>query len=78
MRNSPLRSTDAICGLIELGCHWHVEELHNRLTIIDSIEANERVDFEVCGIKIGVDGIETDDEVDKRLLLLLVRHVHEG
>lgn len=74
-RNSPLRSADALRGLIEL-CR-HVKELHDRLTAVDSIEADERVDFEVCEVEIGVDSVETGDEIDERLLLLPVSHVQE-
>lgn len=74
--NSPLLYTDVFRGLIEIGCH--VEELHGGIPPLTP-SANESVDFEACEMEIGVlvDGIETGDEIDERLLLLLVRHVHE-
>lgn len=54
--------------MVELGSH--IEVVNGRFTAIDSIEDHKRVYFEVCKVEVDVDGVETDEEINKGILLL--------
>lgn len=48
--------------LIELG--GHIEIMDCRWLAIDTIEADEWVDFEIGKVKVDVDGVEADKEIN--------------
>ncbi len=65
--NSPLRTTDRLRSLVEL--RGHVEVVDCGLTAIYTVEADEGVDLEVGEMKVDVDGVQANQEVDKGFLL---------
>ena len=75
-RDRPLGTAERLCGLVQL--RRHVEVVDRRLAAIDAIEADKRVDFEVCEVEVNVDGVEADEEVDERLLLRLGYVLEQG
>jgi hypothetical protein len=56
----------------------HVKVMDGRLTTIDTIQADERVDFEVSEVKVSVNAVEADEEVNEGLLLGLGDVSQEG
>jgi hypothetical protein len=43
--------------------------MDGRLAAIDSVKADQGVDLEVCKVKIHIDGIQADEEVDEGIFL---------
>ena len=65
--NRPFGSADRVGGLIKFGCH--VKVVDRGLTAVDTVETDERVDLEVGEVEIDIDGVETNEEIDKGVLL---------
>jgi len=40
------------------------------LTAVDTVETDKRVDLEVGKVEVDIDGVETNEEIDKSSLLL--------
>lgn len=66
--NRPFGSADRIGGLVELG--RHVEVVNRGLTAVDTVKTDERVDLEVGKVEVDIDGVETNEEIDKSGLFL--------
>lgn len=63
----PFGSTNALSGLIELRSHIQVADLG--FTAVDTIENDKGVDLKVGEVKINVDTVEADEEIDESVLL---------
>ncbi len=66
--NRPFGSANRVSGLIELSCH--VKVVNRGLTAVDTVETDKRVDLEVGKVEVDIDGVETNEEIDKSSLLL--------
>jgi hypothetical protein len=72
-RDGPLGSADALSRLIQFGRHIEIIDL-GLLTVLP-IETDQRVDLQIRKVEIDVDGIESRQKVDHRLLLVFFADV---
>jgi hypothetical protein len=66
--NCPLGPTDGLGSLVEFSSH--VKVMDGRLAAIDSIETDQRVDFQVRKVEVHIDRVQTDEEVHESFFLL--------
>src|SRR5271169_1175975 len=69
-------SANRFGGLVKLGSHMGI--VNRWLATADGIEADQRVDFEVSKVKIYVDGVKADEEVDHSFAFGLWDMFEEG
>ncbi len=49
----------------------HVKVVNGRFAAILAVQTDQRVDLKVCKVKVHIDGVETNEEVDQCCLLAL-------